>query len=155
MTDSNGELRARRDFLPFGEEIPAGVGDRTSAQRYFVPGDDIRKKFATYQRDSETNLDYAQSRYYSPMLGRFTSPDEFKGGPDELFEFRGRRVRQSDFLRRYHESAESQQIPVQLQQPHIGSTIPMDIVLLYSRSRDRIRGPDRPRLRGCSDGTRT
>ncbi|MBK8811927.1 MAG: hypothetical protein IPN69_14520 [Acidobacteria bacterium] len=87
VTDSNGELRARRDFLPFGEEIPAGVGDRTSAQKYWVPGDDVRKKFATYQRDSETNLDYAQSRYYSPMLGRFTSPDEFKGGPDELFEF--------------------------------------------------------------------
>jgi RHS repeat-associated protein len=49
--------------------------------------DETRKKFATYQRDAETNLDYAQSRYYSPMQGRFTSPDEFKGGPDKLFDF--------------------------------------------------------------------
>ncbi|MEP7147802.1 MAG: HNH endonuclease [Acidobacteriota bacterium] len=32
-------------------------------------------------------MDFAQSLYYSPMHGRFTSPDEFKGGPDELFDF--------------------------------------------------------------------
>ncbi len=37
--------------------------------------------------DTEIGLDFAQSRYYSPMHGRFTSPDEFKGGPDELFDF--------------------------------------------------------------------
>jgi len=31
-------------------------------------------------------LDYFLARYYSSSQGRFTSPDEFKGGPDELFE---------------------------------------------------------------------
>jgi RHS repeat-associated protein len=70
-----------------GEEIYAGIGNRNTNQKYSANGDDTRKKFATYQRDAETNLDYAQSRYYSPMQGRFTSPDEFKGGPDELFDF--------------------------------------------------------------------
>ncbi len=30
-------------------------------------------------------MDYAQARYYSSALGRFTSTDEFKGGPDELW----------------------------------------------------------------------
>ncbi|MBK8149571.1 MAG: hypothetical protein IPK58_15555 [Acidobacteria bacterium] len=87
VTDSNGELRARRDFLPFGEEIPAesetalrrrNTGFRaTTSARNLPPTSAIQRRI----------LDYAQSRYYSPMLGRFTSPDEFKGGPDELFEF--------------------------------------------------------------------
>jgi RHS repeat-associated protein len=87
IIDSNGQIKARRDFLPLGEEIYAGIGNRNVNQKYSANGDDTRKKFATYQRDAETNLDYAQSRYYSPMQGRFTSPDEFKGGPDELFDF--------------------------------------------------------------------
>jgi RHS repeat-associated protein len=32
-------------------------------------------------------LDYFLARYYSSTQGRFTSPDEFTGGPDELFIF--------------------------------------------------------------------
>ena len=86
-TNSFGDVQARRDFLPFGEELYAGLAGRNTAQKYSSSSDDIRKKFATYQRDSETGLDFAQSRYYSAMHGRFTSPDEFKGGPDELFDF--------------------------------------------------------------------
>jgi RHS repeat-associated protein len=86
-TNSFGEVKARRDFLPFGEELYAGLAGRNANQKYSASADDTRKKFATYQRDIETGLDFAQSRYYSPMHGRFTSPDEFKGGPDELFDF--------------------------------------------------------------------
>lgn len=82
-----GDLKARRDFFPFGDEIYAGYGSRTTSQRYSATSDDTRQKFATYQRDIETGLDFAQSRYFSPKHGRFTSPDEFKGGPDELFDF--------------------------------------------------------------------
>ncbi|HEY5884683.1 MAG TPA: RHS repeat-associated core domain-containing protein, partial [Pyrinomonadaceae bacterium] len=37
------------------------------------------------ERDNETGLDYFLARYYSSTQGRFSSPDEFKGGPDELF----------------------------------------------------------------------
>jgi RHS repeat-associated protein len=37
------------------------------------------------ERDNETGLDYFLARYYSNVQGRFTSPDEFKGGPDEVF----------------------------------------------------------------------
>lgn len=87
ITNSFGEIKARRDFLPFGEELYAGIGSRTTNQKYSSNSDDTRQKFTGYQRDAETNLDFAQSRYYSPMQGRFTSPDEFKGGPDELFDF--------------------------------------------------------------------
>ena len=86
-TNSSGDIKARRDFLPFGEELYAGLANRNTNQKYSASSDDTRKKFATYQRDVETGLDFAQSRYYSAMHGRFTSPDEFKGGPDELFDF--------------------------------------------------------------------
>jgi RHS repeat-associated protein len=40
-------------------------------------GDDVR--FATYVRDSATGLDYAMSRYYSSIIGRFLSPDSYRG----------------------------------------------------------------------------
>lgn len=36
------------------------------------------------ERDNETGLDYFLARYYSSTQGRFTSPDEFNGGPDEV-----------------------------------------------------------------------
>jgi RHS repeat-associated protein len=39
------------------------------------------------ERDIETGLDYFLARYYSSTQGRFTSPDEFTGGPDELYTF--------------------------------------------------------------------
>jgi RHS repeat-associated protein len=42
------------------------------------------------ERDVETGLDYFEARYYSSMQGRFTSPDEFAGGPEELYEFEKR-----------------------------------------------------------------
>jgi RHS repeat-associated protein len=38
------------------------------------------------ERDIETGLDYFLARYYSSAQGRFTSPDEFTGGPFEMFE---------------------------------------------------------------------
>lgn len=34
---------------------------------------------------NETGLDYFHARYYSSVQGRFTSCDEFKGDPAELF----------------------------------------------------------------------
>jgi RHS repeat-associated protein len=46
-----------------------------------------RQKFTSKERDNETGLDYFLSRYYSSTQGRFTSPDEFTGGPDELYDF--------------------------------------------------------------------
>ncbi len=39
------------------------------------------------ERDIETGLDYFLARYYSSTQARFTSPDEFSGGPDELYDF--------------------------------------------------------------------
>lgn len=77
--DQTGSLAnmSRHDYLPFGEELFAGQGGRTPALGY--TGDNIRQKFTQYERDIETNLDYAQARYYGSTQGRFTSPDPFNG----------------------------------------------------------------------------
>ena len=75
----------RRDYLPFGEEISGEVGFfRTSANGY-SDSDRVRQKFSSKERDIETGLDYFLARYYSSAQGRFVSPDEFSGGPTELF----------------------------------------------------------------------
>jgi RHS repeat-associated protein len=39
------------------------------------------------ERDIETGLDFFEARYYASTQGRFTSPDEFTGGPLELYHF--------------------------------------------------------------------
>jgi RHS repeat-associated protein len=63
----------RHDYLPFGEELFASTGGRTTAQGYV--GDSTRQHFTGYERDLESGLDYAHARYYSSTQGRFTSAD--------------------------------------------------------------------------------
>ena len=65
----------RHDYLPYGEELWAGVGSRTFQQGYV--GDNIRQKFTQQERDVETGLDYFNARYYASNTGRFTSPDPY------------------------------------------------------------------------------
>ena len=69
----------RHDYLPFGEELYAGVSSRTVEHGY--TGDGVRQKFTSKERDSETGIDYSLERYYSPTQGRFTSPDHVDGNP--------------------------------------------------------------------------
>ncbi len=52
-------------FFPWGEEQTSTPNDRV--------------KFATYRRDSESNLDYAWNRYYNNVTARFMSPDPYGG----------------------------------------------------------------------------
>ena len=74
--DESGSLAnvKRHDYLPFGEELPAAIGLRTTGQGYSA-GDGVRQKFTQQERDNETGLDYFGARYYSSAMGRFTSPD--------------------------------------------------------------------------------
>ena len=72
ISDQNGQIVSRRDFMPFGEDI-LGIGGRNSTIGYDV--DDVSQKFTGYERDDESGLDYAQARYLSNQQGRFTSPD--------------------------------------------------------------------------------
>ena len=68
------EVRSHCVFkLPFGEELYAGVSNRTPQQGY--TGDSTRQKFTLKERDNETGLDYSINRYYSSTQGRFTSAD--------------------------------------------------------------------------------
>ena len=77
--DQTGSLATmkRHDYLPFGEELSAGTGGRTTAQGYGA--DNIRQKFTLKERDNETGLDWFDSRYYSSAQGRFTGPDSYGG----------------------------------------------------------------------------
>jgi RHS repeat-associated protein len=74
LTNSSAGVVSRHDYMPFGEELGAGVGGRTVGMG-FVVSDGLRRKFTSYERDGETGLDFAQARFYSSAQGRFTSID--------------------------------------------------------------------------------
>jgi RHS repeat-associated protein len=70
IKNANGYVHTDRlgsigKFYPYGQERTATTN-----------GTD---KFATYFRDSETGLDYADQRYHQPGWGRFLTPDPFGG----------------------------------------------------------------------------
>lgn len=74
LVNSLGEVVSRRDFMPFGEEVfPDGVHRTTNLKYNF--GDYVRQKFTGYQKDEETQLDFAEARMYQNLHGRFTAVD--------------------------------------------------------------------------------
>lgn len=79
VTGQNQSVVARYDYLPFGEEIGAGIGSRT-VQMGYGGSDTTRQKFTSKERDSESGLDYFLARYYSSAQGRFTSLDPENAG---------------------------------------------------------------------------
>jgi RHS repeat-associated protein len=81
IIDQSGDLATmtRHDYLPFGEELFAGTGGRTTGIGY-AGSDGVRQQFTSQERDPETALDYFHSRYYSATQGRFTSPDPENAG---------------------------------------------------------------------------
>ncbi len=86
LTDGSGQVISRRDFFPFGDQMPDSIANRSSVFGYSAT-DSIRQKFTGYFRDDESGLDFAQARHFNGALGRFMQPDEFTGGPEELFYF--------------------------------------------------------------------
>jgi len=74
ITNSTGEVISRRDFKPFGEEINSDTSYRTANRKYGTT-DNIRQKFTGYQKDTETNLDFAEARMYQNRHARFTAVD--------------------------------------------------------------------------------
>ena len=74
ITNSTGSVLSRHDYLPFGQELFAGTGGRTTAQGYSA-NDGVRQHFTAYERDVESGLDYAHARYYSSTQGRFIGAD--------------------------------------------------------------------------------
>ena len=89
VTDSAGNVARRYDFLPFGEELFAGIGGRTAGMGYQTEADGFNPKFTGQYRDTElvgsadaNGMDYFHARYYSPAQGRFVSPDPGNAGAD-------------------------------------------------------------------------
>ncbi len=70
FTDSTGTKIGERGHLPFGEVRY----DTLAADKW---------KFTSYERDSESGLDYALFRFDSTRLGRFQTPDPLAGWVDD------------------------------------------------------------------------
>jgi RHS repeat-associated protein len=73
ITDASTNVITRHDYLPFGDEIPAGSAGRGS--QFGAGADNINEKFTGQYRDAETGLDYFGARYYALAIGRFLSSD--------------------------------------------------------------------------------
>jgi RHS repeat-associated protein len=63
---TNGSIVDAYHYLPFGELLQGGT--YTS------------HKFTGFERDSETNLDFAKARHLGSVMGRFLSPDPHNAG---------------------------------------------------------------------------
>jgi len=74
MTDGVGQVTQRRDYMPFGEQLSAGSGERTTGLGY-TSDTRVRQGYASKDKDEETGFNYFGERYYSSAVGRFTSPD--------------------------------------------------------------------------------
>ena len=79
VTDQDGNVVARHDYLPYGEEIATGTAGRNWQWGLF---DNVNQKFTGQVRDSETGQDFFNARYFTGALGRFNSPDPANAGAD-------------------------------------------------------------------------
>jgi RHS repeat-associated protein len=78
VMDSAGNILARHDYQPFGEEVWAATGQRTTAQGFGVT-DRVRYRYGGIERDDATGLDHTWWRKYDGLQGRWTTPDPYKG----------------------------------------------------------------------------
>jgi RHS repeat-associated protein len=78
VTTTNGSVASRHDYLPFGEELNAGVGLRNSNQGYGGV-DAARQKYAGMESDDGSGMATTLWRKYDSSSGRWTSPDPYGG----------------------------------------------------------------------------
>ena len=82
VTGEDQSVLSRHDYLPFGEEIGSGLGNRgqaTGVSGYTASRTDgPAQKFTGKERDNESGLDYFGARYFSGAGGRFTSVDPYE-----------------------------------------------------------------------------
>ena len=78
ITDSQGVVVSRHDYLPFGEEIPGNVGLRNGVAGYGGT-EGARQKFAGMEKDDATGLAHTLWRKYDSTSGRWTTPDPDRG----------------------------------------------------------------------------
>jgi RHS repeat-associated protein len=78
VSDLDGEVIARHDYLPYGEQIPPETGRDDIAEYGAEAGN--KHRFTGKERDSESGLDYFGARYASAAQGRFASVDGGNAG---------------------------------------------------------------------------
>ncbi len=76
VTNGTGGVVERRDYLPFGEKIPAPSGSPRLSVAGYTADSGVTQSFTSKERDAETGLDYFGARYYSGAQGRFTTTDK-------------------------------------------------------------------------------
>lgn len=80
ITDQNGNIVGRHDYLPYGEEIPNGTANRNGV---FASAANLTQMFTGQERDGGTAvLDYFNARHMSAALGRFMQADPGNAGAD-------------------------------------------------------------------------
>jgi hypothetical protein len=78
VADNAGAVKSRHDYLPFGEEIAAGVGSRTTG-KMFNGNDNVRQKYVGMETGDATGLSHTLWRKDDNWSGRWTSPDPYGG----------------------------------------------------------------------------
>jgi len=81
VTDQNATPVARHDFLPFGGEI---IGAYASRPSLWGTTDYVDPKFTGQFRDTESGLDFFNSRYHAQAMGRLLSADPAQAGADAM-----------------------------------------------------------------------
>ena len=95
VTAEDQSVLSRHDYLPFGEEIGAALGNRDQASGgtgYTASrADGPAQKFTGKERDNKSGLDYFGARYYGGARGRFTSvdPENASGDPADPQSWNG------------------------------------------------------------------
>lgn len=78
ILNQSGFVQSRFNYQAFGEEIGANIGMRTTAQG-FGSNQSVRNKYALTERDEASGLDHTWWRKLENQVGRWTSPDPYKG----------------------------------------------------------------------------
>ncbi len=78
VTDTNQNVVARHDFIPFGEEIPNGTAGRNGN---FAGSSNVTQGFTGQEADGGTaSLDFYNARHFAAALGSFVQPDPMNAG---------------------------------------------------------------------------
>ena len=78
ITSNGGFVQSRTDYTAFGEEVGAGVGQRTAVQGFDMSSS-LDQKYAQTERDAASGLDDTWARKLENKAGRWTSPDAYNG----------------------------------------------------------------------------
>ena len=78
VTNSQGGVIARHDYLPFGEDVLNTVGVRASVPGYGST-EAARQKYAGMETNEATGMAHTLWRQYDSKSGRWTAPDPYRG----------------------------------------------------------------------------